>query len=405
MNITAVLARRSLGRVAFPVFLALVVLNTVLRTMTWRHEWMWAVYQYNFTVMLLGPLLAGIAGWEGYRLAKAQSFLLSHQRPIKVLASATLALWAWCAFAFLLGLVMIGGIVISAGTPWQAGVHELVTPLPALLLLLAECAIGVIAGWLSGSKLAPPLAAIVVFLASLLLYSGDLSEFVMVGGATGSLVGLEPKMATQAWQCVFFFLAALIVILGGAWLATWYRIPRWPVMSIAAVVTAVAAVQLGSVSPLYLEARKGDVVCQGSVPEICLGRSYQHYEPHLRVSLMPLEKAITGLGLQAPIAYRQDALTTKAGTAQLGLDTITGTDKDVLVDMVLGTYYGSACTIEPGTQMEKNYSNARYYLAKSVHASADPDDPVLDPKIAHGDAAQQKDVARKAFHGLITCHA
>ncbi|MGW0602158.1 hypothetical protein ACWD11_34285 [Streptomyces sp. NPDC002776] len=402
MNITGLIARRSLGRTAFPAFLALAVLNTLLRSMTWRHEWMWAVYQYNFTVMLLGPLLAGIAGWEGYRLAKAQEFLLSHRRPIALLATATAALWAWCAAAFLLGLIMVGGIVAGSGTPWQVGVQELVTPVPALLLLLAECAAGVVAGWLSGSKLAPPLAAITVFLATLLLYAGNLSAFVMVGGATSSLVGLAPKMATQTWQSLFFVLTAALVILAGTWLATWYRTPRWPVMGAAVLATAAVAVQLATVSPIYLERREGDVVCHGASPQICLGRSYQHFEPHLRQALSPFIHAIDKIGFQAPVSYRQDAHISQPGTAQLGLDTVTG-NKELLADMILGTYYGPDCTIEPQSQMEKNYTNARYYLAQAAGIPSDNDDPTLDPRLVRGSAHERTMVAHQAFAGLIAC--
>jgi hypothetical protein len=403
VNVTALIARRSLGRTAFPVFLALAVLNTLLRTMAWRYEWMWAVYQYNFTVMLLGPLLAGIAGWEGYRLAKAQAFLLSHRRPVALLAAATAALWAWCAAAFLLGLVLVGGIVAGSGTPWQVGIHELFTPVPALLLLLAECAAGVSAGWLSASKLAPPLAAITIFLISLLLYAGNLSAFVMVGGATSSLVGLEPKMTTQAWQSLFFVLAAALAVLAGSWLATWYRTPRWPVMGTAALAAVSVAAQLATVSPIYLQKRSGDVLCRGTSPQICLGRSYQHFEPHLRHALTPFTQAINNIGFQAPLSYRQDAQTSQPGTAQLGLDTITG-NKELLADMILGTYYGSACTIEPHSQMEKNYTNARYYLFRAAHLPTEDEDPALDPRLVHGSTHEQARIAHQAFAGLVACH-
>ncbi|MEU6209498.1 hypothetical protein ABZ891_06250 [Streptomyces sp. NPDC047023] len=89
--------RRSLGRTAFPFLLVLVVLNTLLRPMGWRYEPMWAVYQYNFTVMLLGPLLAGVAAWEGHRLSRAAPFLSAHHRPLTMLAGAWAALLAWAS--------------------------------------------------------------------------------------------------------------------------------------------------------------------------------------------------------------------------------------------------------------------------------------------------------------------
>ncbi len=95
--------------------------------MSWRYEWMWAAYQYNFTVMLLGPLFAGIASWEGYRLSRSHAFLLSHQRTARMLAAAWAALFAWCAAAFVLGLAVVYVIVAAAGTPGLPGGREALT--------------------------------------------------------------------------------------------------------------------------------------------------------------------------------------------------------------------------------------------------------------------------------------
>ncbi|MEU7562365.1 hypothetical protein [Streptomyces eurythermus] len=402
MKISALLMRRSLGRAAFPAFVVLVLLNTLLRPMAWRHEWMWAVYQYNFTVMLLGPLLAGVAGWEGYRLARAQSFLASHRRPLALLTAAGGALFAWCAAAFALGFVVVVAIVAGAGTPLVIGLPEVVTPVPALGLLALECAAGLVAGWLSRNKLAAPLAAITVFLASLLLYAGDCSIFVTVGGATGSLIGLRPKLGTQAWQIVFYCLATALVITIGAWLSTWYRTPRWPLVAAATVLTLGATVQLATRSPLYLEARPGDVVCSGSHPQICLGRSYTRFAPNVRANLQPYQKAVKSINVQPPASFRQGTRTTNRDTGELALDTITGS-KEPLLDAFLGTYYGSQCELTPGSAMEKNYSNARYWLAQAA-GDKSYDDPVVDPIFVKGTPKQREEAARAAFAGLMACH-
>ena len=402
MNLAAILMRRSIGRAAFPAFVALVLLNTLLRSMAWRHEWMWAVYQYNFTVMLLGPLLAGVAGWEGYRLARAQPFLTSHQRPVALLVATWGALFAWCTVAFALGLLLVLAIVYGSKTPMVIGLPEIVTPVPALGLLALECAGGLVAGWLSRNKLAAPLATITVFLASLLLYAGDLSAFVTVGGATGSLIGLRPKLGTQVSQTIFYCMATGLVVALGAWLATWYRTPRWPIVALVALLSLASAVHLATRSPLYLEARPGDVVCSGSHPQICLGRSYTRFEPHVRKNLKPYVEAVESIGLQSPASFRQGAPATSRNIGELALDTITGS-KEPLLDAFLGTYYGSRCELTPGSAMEKNYSNARYWLAQAA-GDASYDDPVVDPVLVKGTPEQRESVARAAFAGLMTCH-
>ncbi|MFJ3724972.1 hypothetical protein ACIPYQ_20730 [Streptomyces sp. NPDC090045] len=397
--------RRSLGRTAFPFFLLLVVLNTLLRPMAWRYEPMWAVYQYNFTVMLLGPLLAGVAAWEGHRLSRADAFLSAHHRPLAMLAAAWAALLAWSSGAFLLGLALVLGRVAWGGTPPTLGLPELLTPLPALALLGLACAVGLTAGWLAGDggKVAAPVAAIVVFLAFLLLYAGDLSEFVMVGGATSSLVGLRPKADTQTSQVAFYVAATLLALLVGAWSAALHRLrPRHFLAAAAtAVLCAFSAGHLASADPLYLEARPGDVRCHGTHPEICLGRGYSSYEPHLRAGLTPLVQAMAQLNLPAPASFRQDALRSTTNTGQLSPDTVTG-DRELLLDMFLGTYYGSDCTIEPGSVMERNHVNARYWLAEAVGV-APYEDPALDRRLTSGTTPERISVARAAFQGLVAC--
>jgi hypothetical protein len=402
MSITALLLRRSLGRTVFPAFAVLILLNSLLRSMAWRYEWMWAIYQYNFTVVLLSPLLAGVAAWEGYRLSRSSAFLTSHHRPFALLAAAWGALLAWCVTAFVIGLALVLGIVALSGSPLTIGIPEIVTPVPAVALLAAVCAVGLTAGWLSGSKLTAPLAAVTVFLASLLLYASDFSEFITVGGATGSLVGLQPNVPIQMSQTAFFALAAALAIIVGAFLASWYRSPRWPVVAVAAILTVASAYHLSTSGPLYLEARHGDVTCSGSHPSICLGRSYTQFEPELRTSLRPFVTAVENLGIRAPSSFRQDAVLSSHTTGQISLDTMHG-DKDLLVDMFLGTYYSPRCQMEPGSKMEKDYMNARYWLARAAGAHA-IDDPTVDPLLIKGSSRQQDAIARAAFRGLMTCH-
>ncbi|MFG2228899.1 hypothetical protein ACGFNX_02595 [Streptomyces sp. NPDC048723] len=397
--------RRSLGRTAFPFLVLLVVLNTLLRPMAWRHEPMWAVYQYNFSVMLLGPILAGVAAWEGHRLSRARTFLSAHHRPLAVLSAAWAALLAWSSAAFLLGLSLVLGLVAGAGTPPVLGRPELLTPLPALALLGLACAVGLTAGWLGGDngRLAAPLMAIAVFLTFLLLYAGDLSEFVMVGGATSSLVGLRPKAGTQTSQTVFYAAATLLALLAGAWSAAPYRLRpgHFLAATATAVLCALSAGHLASADPLYLEARPGDVRCHGTSPEICLGRGYTSYEPRLRASLTPLVQAMAQLNLPAPATFRQDALRSTTKTGELSPDTVTG-DRELLLDMFLGTYYGSDCAIEPGSALERAHVNARYWLAEAVGLPP-YEDPVLDPRLTAGAAPERISVARAAFQRLAAC--
>ncbi len=82
------------------------------------------------------------------------------------------------------------------------------------------------AGWASRSRLAAPLTAIVVFTGSIWLYTSDFAPFVVVGGASGSLIGLQPRIGTQVAQIVCYTLVTLTVLALGAWAATSRRSPH-----------------------------------------------------------------------------------------------------------------------------------------------------------------------------------
>ena len=57
--------RRNLVRGPWPVILvvlgAILAAHVLLRPTWWRYEWFWAWYQYQFSTILVGPVVAGIA--------------------------------------------------------------------------------------------------------------------------------------------------------------------------------------------------------------------------------------------------------------------------------------------------------------------------------------------------------
>lgn len=402
MNITAIVLRRSAGRTLFPILAILVLANTLLRSLSWRYEWLWAAYQYNFTVMLLGPLFAGIAAWEGYRLSRSHDFLITHQRTTRLLAATWAALFAWCAAAFLLGLAVVYGTVIAAGTPGSPGGREALTALPALTLLAAQGALGLTVGWTSRSRLAAPLTAIVVFLGSIWLYTSDFAPFIVVGGASGSLIGLQPRIGTQASQTLCFSLLTLAVLVIGAWVATHYREPNKFVAIALVCLLAGSAAHLVSRPALMLEARKGDVVCTGAAPRICLGRSYTRFEPDLRKRIQPYTQALKSIGLTPPAQFRQDAVYASPSIVPVDLRDIT-TSNDLLLGSVLGAYYDNRCDMRPGSNFQQGFDNAIYWLAKAAHSKTYVGSEGIDPAIIRGTMAQRTAAARQAFTSLAHC--
>ncbi|WP_030334413.1 hypothetical protein [Streptomyces sp. NRRL B-1381] len=402
MNITALLLRRSAGRALFPVLAALVLGNTLLRSMSWRYEWMWAAYQYNFTVMLLGPLFAGIASWEGYRLSRSHAFLLSHQRTARMLAAAWAALFAWCAAAFVLGLAVVYAIVAAAGTPGLPGGREALTAVPALAFLGVEGALGLVAGWASRSRLAAPLTAIVVFTGSIWLYTSDFAPFVVVGGASGSLIGLQPRIGTQVAQIVCYTLVTLTVLALGSWAATSRRSPHTAAVVALSFLVAGSAVHLAARPPLMLEARTGDVVCTGEAPRICLGRSYTRFGPGLRSRITPYTEALESIGIEPPSQFRQDAVHASDGVVPVDLGDVTSGD-DRLLGSVLGAYYDDRCEMRPGSDFQRAFDNSVYWLAEAAGSATYVGSEGVAPAIVRGTPDQKAGAARRAFAELADC--
>jgi hypothetical protein len=72
--------------------------------------------------------------------------------------------------------------------------------LPPIFLLGAETAFGLVLGVFLRRMWALPIAAVVTFGATLLLYMTTFSQFVVVGGVTDSLVGLRPRASVEIAQ-------------------------------------------------------------------------------------------------------------------------------------------------------------------------------------------------------------
>ena len=213
---TRLALRRSAGRLAAPVMLAVVAAHVLLRGRTWTHEWLWAVYQFGFVVILLGPLVAGIAAWEGWRLSTAGDLLATSLRPRQAAVQTWLATVAWGVLVYLVGLGTVVVLVLAAGAPGWPDLRVLGAALPPLALLAAEAAVGMLAGWWLRHALAAPAAALGCFGLSLWCYASGPSQFITVGGATSSLVGLAPRPGVELAQLLFFAAAALAAVLMAA---------------------------------------------------------------------------------------------------------------------------------------------------------------------------------------------
>jgi hypothetical protein len=117
ISVASPLLRRSIGLVALPALLALVLVHIYARGRLWSHEWLWGFYNYHFLLTMLGPIGAGLGAWEGFRLSRASDLLAGSGRTLSATASAWAALMAWLLVAYGFGLSLVVAHILLEGSP------------------------------------------------------------------------------------------------------------------------------------------------------------------------------------------------------------------------------------------------------------------------------------------------
>lgn len=302
--------RRSAALPALPVLLATVAAHIALRPRPWAHEWFWAFYQFDFVTILIGPLLAGIAAWEGWRCASAADLLDTGTQPRRVAAVTWLATLLWGLLVFAVGLVAVCVIVRLAGTPGWPPLAAIATMLPVIGLLAAECAVGLLVGWWVRHVLAAPAAALGCFLLSLWLYVSGPTVFIEVGGASGSMIGVSIKVVPALAQVAYFaavvLLAVLLVARPRPWSGTPGALASLAPAATAGVLVLGAATALVAQGPNRLQPAPEALVCVGTAPQVCVSAGYVRYAAGARAALLPYLSRLTEAGVPVPAKFAQD---------------------------------------------------------------------------------------------------
>lgn len=262
--------RRSIGGRALPALLVLLGLHIFARARPWTHEWLWAVFQFHFSTVLLGPAAAGLAAWEGFRIQRTEDLLESSGRAGRAIVLSWAAVFAWVLLAYGAGLLTVVALVKVSGTPSLPGIPEFLSLFPAVALLAAEMSTSFVVGWRIRSPLVAPAAAIVWFLVTMFLYVSGPEAAIRVGGASASLVGLRPRPDVQAVQVLFYGSLTAVSLV-------WAR-RRTHIEDVGArvlrmgsfTVPILAAILLTQPSPNVLEPTPPELECVGSEPALWL---------------------------------------------------------------------------------------------------------------------------------------
>ena len=264
---------RSVALPAVPAFVVVVVADLALRPSGWTHEWYWTVDSFSFVTILLAPLVAGIATWDGARWAPATESARSQGRSAWILASAVLPAGVCSSAVYLCGLIAACVRTSSSGTPGIPGVGVLATAIPGVAVLFLAASAGAVIGWLSGRSLAAPAVGVATFAVFLCGYTMLPQNVLRIGGATGSLLSLAPRPFVQALQ-VAFDVGAGVAVSVVAWSLRSYQTQR-SAPSAAVAIAAILGLLLAATSGGRFVGAEPDVACEGTAPEVCLAPGYE----------------------------------------------------------------------------------------------------------------------------------
>ncbi|HXF72449.1 MAG TPA: hypothetical protein VNO79_07570 [Actinomycetota bacterium] len=394
--------RRSAGLAAFPAFLASVGLHVLARDRLWVHEWLWAVYQYHFVTVLLGPVAAGVAAWEGQRVARADDLSAAAGARLRAAAWAWAAVMGWVLATYAIGLAAVIALVRAAGTPGWPDATALSTLGPPIALLAAETSTGFVVGLVVSSPLVPPLVATAWFLLVLFLYVAGPATLVTVGGSS-SLLGLAPRRALQAAQVELYL---SVVAASAAWVIAR---PARPLAKAAACLVGLSLVALGvhrvsDEGPRIFQRTRVTLACIGSEPTICVGPGYVPMAHRIRALLGPYLDELRAAGAPVPSRFDQTALPGEAAAPLGGLvySLLRYDDPSAAPFAIIDWYLGPTCDVSRDPAATAFDGLATWLQARvGPRSGGIPEQPV--GTFPGGSLEQQRAWVRHAVRVLSAC--
>ncbi|MBP7929583.1 MAG: hypothetical protein KAZ88_03660 [Acidimicrobiia bacterium] len=389
--------RRSVALAAIPGFLVVVIAHIALRGQPWLHEWYWAFDQYQFVVIFLAPLVAGIAAWDGARWSRAMPYLTptGHLGNGCVAATVPSMLVGWGAYvAGLLGAIALATLSTAPGIP---NLSIVATSLPPLAMLAMAAAAGSTVGIVTRRAISGAAVAVVLFLLLLVGYTTLPATLLDVGGSTGSLLGLRPRSSVQLLQTALY--AAVAVASFG--LVAKREDPWAPVRltSFALILPIFPTAVLVGIGGDAFVHRHTDVVCQGSDPEICLNGGYSFLEEPTRQAVAAPFAASQAAGFQPPKRLTQDlSAVTNTDTGYLGTD---APDPVTVAGFLTFAVIPPECDIGKDRQTYEDYLDVDYW-AKSLVGIAEYS-PIVSPAVADGDTPKAREHIRAIAERLSEC--
>lgn len=265
----------------------------------WVGTWMNAVDQVVGSVVIVGPLVAGLTAnlYAQRGRTSLPVLVVASAHPVRAWYAPALRFWALAALnlAALLGEAAV--LVSTAGCP---------LPGRALVIVPVSCAVlvcHVLLGMVVGLRLSPRLAGAVAGVASFgafLLAVAHLAPAAFVtGGVTGDLVGQRYRSSVVLALALIATLTMIALAVGTGWNE------RWAASRVTvALVAVVGALLLGRGSVVDLDYRfvavGAPLRCRGAAPAVCVPQEAPRSLADAARRIHRLARPLRAAGVQLP---------------------------------------------------------------------------------------------------------
>lgn len=309
---------------------------------SWVGSWPQAIDNAVGTVVLVGPLLAGLVAvaYASLRKSSLGDLVVSSARPVRGWADPALRLWLAAVASLVLAIVLLTVRAFFLDVPTPAR-QFMIVPV-GILVLTVHALIGVVVGLHVPPRAAALVAAIASFGLFILATDHLAPPSFITGGVTGSMFGEQYRLGSIAALCVFAALSFVAIV---PW-AVPRTSRRRPVRSAISVFALAGVIGLAQFTWPDLEARlePGTVSyrCAGSDPEVCVFADRPSRDlAAISRRLGELSTPLRDIGVRLPAQWRQEHYGTpgevSAGTLIMSVQAETGgrlRDQDLVRSLV-----------------------------------------------------------------------
>jgi hypothetical protein len=277
-----------------------------LEPLTWRHEPLWGIWNYNGALVILGPVSAGLAAWDAQRGSSTLRHAAAQGSAGRALLAVLIPSFCSLVIAYAVGAVGTIAVLIKSG-----GLESLdrvdsgiwLSAIPVLAYSAIAVALGALAGWSWRGWFVAPFVSASVYAIEVAAFHGGLSGWVAIGGAAGSLVGLAPNPTRYALQTVFY--TALLAFLVSTYIVALYRGRRNRVVASLASAALVASGALFSphVSPVFLYGDSPEICADSDGVSYCVPEDYAERLDYVIATIPPYHDALAAAGVAVPHSY------------------------------------------------------------------------------------------------------